>query len=113
MPVQNCYYDTPWLGNGPSPVYLSPVICGLLVVCIISGLLITGFFPLDRAAETSSSDVDVVVQLSGNDVLVTVLDGEPAQHITGLHTYIDGYTVASSQEMMVRDPPIGEQIVYP
>lgn len=114
MPVVNCYGDTPWLGNSsPRSLDISPIVCAFVVVIVISGLLVTGIFTLEQSGVASSSGVDVVIQLSGNDVLVTVLDGESARQVTGLHTYINGPPPASAKSMTVRDPPIGTTVVYP
>lgn len=88
----------------------SPILIALLIVGIIIGLVVAGFFMMEQIAGSSSEGIDVFVQISGNDILVTLIDGNGADLITGIHVYVDGYP--SAENSVMHNPPIGKPILF-
>ncbi len=88
----------------------SRVIILLLILCIIIGLVTLGFVVIDQIADTSSEGIDVVVQLAGNDVQVTLLPGGKVNQITGLNVYVDGHSLPNPS--VVHDPLVGSSIQF-
>lgn len=74
-----------------SRVSFSPVIVVLLAIGIVAVLIFAGFYAMTEIADISrDNDMDVTARVSGNDVMITVIGGDDALHVTGLCAYIDG-----------------------
>lgn len=103
-PLHISAFDSP---NRATPQ--SRVIILLLILCIIIGLVTLGFVVIYQIADTSSEGIDVVVQLAGNDVQVTLLPDGKVNQITDLHVSVDGRPFNSS---VVHDPLVGSSIQF-
>ncbi len=79
---------------------LSPVLAVLLVIGIIVVLVLIGMFAMGEIVHKSYDHVDVTVQISGNDVVVTVIGGDDAAYVTGVCAYIDGTDAVSSLQFL-------------
>lgn len=76
--------------SSPSPLS-RPVVRVLIFVCIILVCLSLWFVVMGQMVQ-ETNDVEMSVQVSGNDVIVVVFASEDAQRIHALHAYIDGKT---------------------
>ncbi len=77
-----------------------PAIKILIFVCIILAAVFLWFVVLDQMVQ-QTNDVEMSVQVSGNDIVVVVFESESAQRIRSLHAYIEGKTNRASA--MTRD----------
>lgn len=74
-----------------SRVSFSPVIVVLLAIGIVAVLIFAGFYAMTEIADISrDDDMDVTARVSGNDVMITVIGGDDALHVTRICAYIDG-----------------------
>ncbi|MCQ2355518.1 MAG: hypothetical protein MJ014_00605 [Methanocorpusculum sp.] len=89
----------------------SSAIIVLLILGIIIGLVVAGFFMMGQIADTSSEGIDVFVQISGNDVLITLISGGNVNQITDICVYVDGYT-SPEKNIHLRNPPVGTPIQF-
>lgn len=90
--------------------FLSPAICVVLIICGVATLLGVGFLALGYVADQATSDVDIILQLSGDDILVTLVDGGKARQIQVLTTHIEGHADA---RFSVQNPAVGEPVTFP
>lgn len=93
-------------------ISLSPVLIFVLIIGIVIGFVAAGFFAMGQIADSSSEGIDVVVQIHGNDVQVTLLPGGKVNQITGLHVYVDGHDPSSEACPVVHDPLVGSWIQF-
>ena len=77
-----------------------PAVKILIFVCIILVSVFMWFVVLDQMVQ-QTNDVEMSVQVSGNDIVVVVFESESAQRIRSLHAYIEGKTNRGSA--MTRD----------
>ena len=103
------YQDYVLLDNSRSS-FLSPVICIILVISIVAALVVAGFFAMWKIADSTIDGRDLTVQLSGNDIIVTILDGGETSQIVSLSIYIEG-TPENSRDMIIKNPQIGMPII--
>jgi len=107
-----------FLGKKSASSGFSSLIGILLVIGIVIGLVIVGIFAMGEIVDTSYGNVDVTVHLSGNDVVVSIIGGEDAPRVTGLHVYIDGapettsaanyqYSITSRQQIVFNGIALG------
>ncbi len=99
------------LTNNSRTVSFSPVICVILVFGIVAALVVSGFFVMGQIANASMDGTDLIVQLSGNDISVTILGGKDTTTISSLCVYIEG-TPENDRNGIVRNPPVGKPIIY-
>jgi hypothetical protein len=92
-------------------IMISRVFAVLLVLLVIVGLIIAGLFAMNQVADTAQGSVNAIVQLSGNDVVVTILGGEGADRISGLHAYIDGQE-SNTPANMKRSIVLGQPVIF-
>lgn len=90
--------------------FLSPVICIILVISIVAALVVAGFFAMGKIADSTIDGRYLTVQLSGNDIIVTILDGGETSQIVSLSIYIEG-TPENSRDMIIKNPQIGMPII--
>lgn len=107
--IENGYYIRP--NNRSRTGSFSLVIIVLLIIGIIIGLVVAGFFVMGQIADTSAKGVDVLVQVSGNDVLITLIEGNHVNQITGLRVSVDGYTPPDANTSL-KDPQPGTPIQF-
>lgn len=103
------YQDYVLLDNSRSS-FLSPVICIILVISIVAALVVAGFFAMGKIADSTIDGRYLTVQLSGNDIIVTILDGGETSQIVSLSIYIEG-TPENSRDMIIKNPQIGMPII--
>ncbi|HJK77445.1 hypothetical protein [Methanocorpusculum vombati] len=107
--IKNGYYLRP--SSSSRTGSFSSVIIVLLIMGIIIGLVVAGFFAMGQIAGTSSEGVDVLVQVSGNDVLITLIADGHANPITGLRVSVDGYAPSDANSSL-QNPQMGTPIQF-
>lgn len=100
-----------YLTNKPGSSGFSSLIGILLVIGIVLGLVFLGVYCMDQIVDTSYDNVDVTVQVSGNDVVVTVLGGSEVSHLTAVHAHIDGAKSFTPNDNFQKYSP-GQPIVF-
>lgn len=96
-----------------SRVSFSPVIVVLLAIGIVAVLIFADFYAMTEIADISrDNDMDVTARVSGNDVMITVIGGDDALHVTGICAYIDG-APGDKQAGFRNFPGAGATIVFP
>lgn len=90
----------------------SQVMAIVIAIVVVIALIGIGLFAMGQLVETSYDNVDAIVQLSGNDVVVTILGGENADKIVALHAYIDGVGDPNAPGNTKRPIVIGEPVPF-
>lgn len=92
-------------------IMISRILAVLLVVVVIIVLIVAGMFAMNQIVDNSYDNVDAIVQLQGNDVVVTIIGGADADKVAGLHAYIDGME-SNAPANTKRSITIGEPVVF-
>lgn len=73
----------------------STLVVIVLLVAVVGGLTLVGGSLIKNVATTemkiSASDVDLVLRISGDDVVVAILGGERSTQLSALDVYIYGH----------------------
>lgn len=96
---------------------LFAVIILAIVIVVIGGLSIGGMVtaagdPVTHIKTFNEGDVKAVIQISGNDVLVTVVEGNMADKITSIYVYYKDLPTSRNRENTYNDVVINKQIVF-
>lgn len=90
----------------------SLIIGVLLIIGIVVAMVFVGNVVMGEIVGTSYGNVDVTVHISGNDVVVSIIGGEDASSVTGLHTYIDGAPETFSESNYQYNVVLGKPVVF-
>jgi hypothetical protein len=97
--------------KGENAVTVPPVLIVVIIVVVVIGLIFGGMYAMNQVVSTSYDKVDAIVKLSGNDVVVTIIGGDDAPKVSGLHTYIDGRE-SNAPGNTKRSIVLGEPVIF-